>query len=272
MRFLALILGIIGCMDAFAATGRAGKINQTAQIVPQTSTNSKVESKQNTGSVPNKASATAGTSTKVAEDPEVKKKEKERDVCRANNIGIGNTFVWAAKDSNTSNYSYMVEDPKDIKNNVCFVKVQMTSLDNRVNLADIPGKYFPMGQKITCGSWVDEQDLTNRILAAKKTGRVAGTVAASVGGAGLGVGAMELFGNKLIGGKVEGQKALSDQELLRSQILVLKKSNQSEYDRIVKALDELETVCNNKALWTGTNKPSDCDAESNPFLGLRDLL
>ena len=264
MRFWALFLGLLYCMDAFSATtGRAGKINQnnSAAIVPTNSI------KQGDNGVNSQ-----NANVYIEKNADVIKKEKERDVCLANNIGIGNTFVWAAKNSDTKSYSYMIEDTKDILNNACFVKVQIASADSRVDVSDIPSKYFEMGKTITCGSWVDEQDLTKRILDAKKTGRVAGTVAAAVGGAGVGVGAMELFGNKMIGGKVEGQKALSQQELLRSQILVLKKDNKTEYERIVNALNDLEDVCKNSALWNGINKPNDCNPETNPFIGLRDLL
>lgn len=262
MHFFALILGVLCCFDAFAATGRSsvrGVANQQ----------NKYYLADNTNVAPAQEITADMTADEIAE---IKQKEKERSICQANNIGIGNTFVWAARNSKTSNYSYMVEDTDDIRNNVCFVRVQMSVTDNRIDLSDIPGKYFAMGQTIKCGSWADEGDLEQRILDAKKKGRVLGTVAASVGGAAIGVGTMELFGNKLIGGRVQGQKALEDQELLRSQILVLKKSNKAEYDKIMNALDELETVCNDNTLWNGATKPSDCDAEQNPFIGLRGLL
>lgn len=200
-------------------------------------------------------------------------KERERNICMSNNIGIGNTFVWAARDVNLNNYSTMIEDIENPENNTCYVKVSVDTRDNKIDVSDIQSKYFEMGKTITCASWADEEKLTERILEAKKGARIGGTIAATVGGAGIGVGAMELFGNKLIGGKVMGQKALEGQELLRSQILVLKKDNQSEYNRIVKALEDLESVCKDDSLWenTGMIKPSDCDV-SNPFIGLREKL
>ena len=37
-------------------------------------------------------------------------REKERLACISNNIGVGNTFVWASRYSNTANYATMVED------------------------------------------------------------------------------------------------------------------------------------------------------------------
>ena len=101
--------------------------------------------------------------------------------------------------------------------------------------------------------------------------RLAG-IPATVGGAGLGVGAMEAFGNRIIGGAVMGQKDLEGQELLRSQLLSLKKSNKTEYNKIYNALETLESECNNKSVWTGnTQPPAECDP-SNIFLGLKDKL
>ncbi|MDR0726802.1 MAG: hypothetical protein LBF37_01935, partial [Rickettsiales bacterium] len=38
------------------------------------------------------------------------KRDKEKAACISNNIGVGNTFVWASKYSNTNNYASMVED------------------------------------------------------------------------------------------------------------------------------------------------------------------
>lgn len=206
----------------------------------------------------------------VEESPIVAKKQKEREFCVSNSMG--NTFVWASNNSDTSNYSYMVEDIRDVTNNSCFVKVGMSSATGRVDLSGIKNQYFQIGQSVICGSWVDKKELEKRILDTRKSKRVWGTVAGAVGGAAVGVGTMELFGNKLIGGKVEGQKALSGQELLRSQILTLKQSNPDEYSRILKALDDLETVCNDSEVWGSANKPDDCNPENNPFLGLKNQL
>ena len=108
-----------------------------------------------------------------------------------------------------------------------------------------------MGKGITCASWVNADDMRQRILDAKKKNRVLGTVGASVGGAALGVGAMELFGNKAIGGKVMGQKALEGEQLLRSQLAVLKNENASEYNRFVSQLKTLKAECS-KEIWVGT--------------------
>ena len=178
-------------------------------------------------------------------------REKERNACMSNNVGMGNTFVWASRYSNLNNYSTMIEDVEEPENNVCFVKVDIKSNDSKIDVSDIPSKYFEMGRSITCGTWANEETLRQRILDAKKTARVWGTVGGVVGGAGIGVGAMELFGNKAIGGKVMGQKALEGEQLLRSQLAVLKNENASEYNRFVSQLKTLKAECS-KEIWVGT--------------------
>ena len=172
-------------------------------------------------------------------------REEERMLCLNNNVGIGNTFVWASRFSNTNSYASMQEDTKNPENNVCFVKVDLRSVDGAVDLSSFPSKYFQWGQNVTCGSWVNEKDLEERILDAKKQGRVLATVGGALGGAAVGVGAMELFGNKLIGGKVEGQKnkKLSDTEKLRSQLLVLKKENVSRFNSLMADVRKLKEFC-----------------------------
>ena len=179
-----------------------------------------------------------------APEPQVDTREAERNACINNNIGMGNTFVWASKYSNTSNYANMVEDVTNPQNNVCFVKVDIKSNDeSRVSASGLESKYFVWGDNIECGSWVDKNVVEKRILDAKKSNRVTGIVLSSVGGAAVGVGAMELFGNKLIGGKVQGQKALSEQELYRSQLLVMKEKNLSQYNKYVENLKTIKQAC-----------------------------
>ena len=148
----------------------------------------------------------------------------------------------------------MVEDTENPDNNVCFVRVELKSNDNRINVSDMQGQYFQMGQNITCGSWVDEAKLEQRILDAKKSARTWATVGGAVGGAAIGVGSMELFGNKLIGGAVQGQKALEGTKLLKSQLLVLKKDNKSEYSKIISDLKSIKADCDKV---TG-EKPDTC--------------
>lgn len=196
-------------------------------------------------------------------------REKEKAACVQNNIGIGNTFVWASRYSNINDYSTMIEDVENPENNTCFVKVSLKSADTKIDLGDIKPKYFEMGRDITCGSWVDEDKIEKRILDAKKNVRTWATVGGAVGGAALGVGSMELFGNKLIGGDVQGQKDLEKKptELLRSQLLALKKDDDPKYNEVKKYLDGLNKACNElKEL--GGDLPEECNYEFEKLLKL----
>lgn len=169
----------------------------------------------------------------------------EKNACIANNTGTNNTFVWAAKSSDTSNYTYMVEDTDKPENNACFVKIEIKTTDSNIDLSDIKPIYYQMAENITCGSWVDRELIKQRILDGKKASRTWGAIAGAVGGAGVGVGAMELFGNKAIGGKVEGQKntSLSQEDVLRSQLLALKKDNLYQYNTLKKQIEILKAEC-----------------------------
>ncbi len=194
-------------------------------------------------------------------------REKEKAACINNNIGVGNTFVWASRYSNSNNYASMVEDTQNPEDNICFVKVELRSDDPKISVSDIPSQYFEMGRDITCGSWADEENLRQRILDAKKTARTWATVGGVVGGAGIGVGSMELFGNRLIGGSVEGQKNtnLSAEDRMRSQLLVLKQENKQEFDKFKQALQTLKTECE-KNIWNGTEKPAECSQYNYEYL------
>lgn len=197
--------------------------------------------KNNTSDVKDKT--TTGDKSQVEEQKDMR--EREKAACMQNNIGVGATFVWASKYSNTSDYNLMREDVENPENNVCFVKVDLKSNDARVDVADIEPRYFAMGDTITCGQWVNKEDLRQRILDAKKSGRTWATIGGAVGGAGIGVGAMELFGNELIGGAVEGQanKDLSSTELLCSQMKELKNTETSKYDEIKNLVTSLDENC-----------------------------
>ena len=200
-------------------------------------------------------------------EPEKDRREKEKAACIQNNIGVGNMFVWASRYSNINDYSTMIEDTENPENNTCFVKVSLKSADPKIDLGDIKSQYFEMGRDITCGSWVDEDKIEKRILDAKKNVRTWATVGGAVGGAAVGVGSMELFGNRLIGGAVEGQKALSDDELLRSQLLVLNKDKPAQYNEIMKHLKSLKTACEDSSVWVdGANKPDECDTIKYDYL------
>lgn len=220
-----------------------------------------------------------GTAADLAVKPEEMKpadkvdmREKERAACLNNNIGIGNTFVWASRYSNLNDYSTMVEDVEEPENNTCFVRVELKSNDAKISVADIAGKYYEMGKNIACGEWADYDMLKGRILDAKKSARTWATVGGAVGGAAVGVGAMELFGNSLIGGAVQGQKQFKEGsiELLRSQLAVLKKDNKVEYDKFIRHLRILKTECENK-VWDGRTD-EEKDALCGEYDGIFDLV
>lgn len=211
------------------------------------------------------ASNAAGDSSNADKD----RREKERAACLGNNIGIGNTFVWASRYSNTNNYASMVEDTANPENNTCFVKVELRSDDAKISVADIPAQYYEMGRDITCGEWADKSKIEKRILDAKKSGRTWGTVGGVVGGAGVGVGMMELFGNKVIGGKVEGQKnkKLSENERLRSQLLAEKDSD--DYKKFMRYMRVLRDECERTDVTWANGKPEECtEYDYNYFLNL----
>ena len=202
------------------------------------------------------------------EKPAVDNREKEKAACLNNNIGVGNTFVWASRYSNTSSYASMIEDVEHPENNTCFVKVEIRSDDSRIQVSDIPAKYFEWGTNITCGSWADEEKLRKRILDAKKSARTWGTVAGAVGGAAVGVGIMELFGNRLIGGAVQGQKSLSGDALLRSQLLALRKESGSDYDEFVRQVKILKAQCEDD-IWKDAAEselPEGCTFDFDTFI------
>ena len=253
-KFLSFIIGCFVVSGALAAPGGRARTSMANQMdVASRATVSRNEisamAATNAKSATNK-SVSAPVAAPVTE-PQGKEQqddviEKARRTCLSNNIGVGNTFVWASRYSNLSEYSTMVEDIDTPENNTCFVRVGLVSDDERIDLSDIEDKYFEMGKTITCGSWVAEEEMRQRILDAKKKVRVWSTVGASVGGAALGVGAMELFGNKLLGkgiSSVEGQKGLQGAAQKRSQLLVLQKENKASYDTVIANLTNLKGQC-----------------------------
>lgn len=259
-----LCFAIAGISADAAEVGRA---SMAAQYAPGRAVASK---NQISGVI--RAADTATTTASTTASVTSNTKDVEKMTCINNNIGVGNTFVWASRYSNPWAYSSLIEDTENPDNNLCFVRVELKSADSKISISDIEPAYYPMGTSITCGSWV-RVDLERRILDAKKSARTWGTIAGAVGGAGIGVGAMELFGNKLIGGAVEGQRALSEEELLRAQILTLKQNNDPQYAQFKAALAQLKADCETKVdasgnavatggtdLWAagGEAKPEEC--------------
>lgn len=197
--------------------------------------------------------------------PAVNNREKEKAACINNNIGVGNTFVWASRYSNSNNYASMVEDTENPDNNICFVKVEIKSNDPKISVSDVPSRYFEMGRDITCGDWADEGVLRQRILDAKKSARTWATVGGVVGGAGVGVGIMELFGNRWIGGSVEGQKDLTGDERLLSHLLVLKRDKDPQYNDFIEALETMQKEC--KSIQSaGAELPDECKSYNYEYL------
>lgn len=261
---------VLSCVafDAVAAqSGRPAMSNKIMSAPRYTASinqlNGAMAPSMNTTSVTNDTTdarvTVSSDEREIVTTPQIDMHEAERNACVNNNIGVGNTFVWASRYSNTGNYSGMVEDVANPQNNVCFVRVELKSDDeSRVSVADVAPRYFMWGENIECGSWANKKDLEQRILDAKKGNRIAGIVASSVGGAAVGVGAMELFGNKLIGGKVEGQKNknLSDVQVYRSQLLTLKEKNPGQYQEYVKSLKTIKKACDGQLI---EDTDFDCD-------------
>ena len=238
-------------MPAFGA-GRSMVANERAAsrtVIAPGKFNSSL--KNNTGLVSGIVATNTNDANRVAvvdDEPQPAKdnRAKERLACVSNNIGVGNTFVWASRNSNTSNYASMVEDTENPENNVCFVLVGMRSDDSRINVSDIQPRYFELGQNIACGSWIDDAKMQARILDAKKTARTLGTIGGAVGGAGVGVGAMELFGNKLIGGAVMGQQQYEENTTgwFVAKANELKQTNKKDdYNKFVEYVENLRTEC-----------------------------
>lgn len=265
-KLLVMFVVLSVSLPAVAATGR-GRASMANQMDARVSvTQKQIGGIVTTNSVVSEDAATEDVaqdesiveSEQVIEEQTKDMREREKAACIQNNIGVGATFVWASKYSNSADYNSMIEDVEFPENNVCFVKVGIKSNDSRIDVSDIPTKYFVMGENITCGQWTNADKLKSRILDAKKKGRTWATVGGVVGGAGVGVGAMELFGNKLIGGPVEGQADMEGTELLCSQMKVLKQEKSSKYNDIIDALKEMQKYCEDTSLWTDA-KPENCE-------------
>ncbi len=269
-KLLVMFVILSVSLPAVAATGR-GRASMANQMDARVSvTQKQIGGIVTTNSVVSEEAATEDVaqdesiveSEQVIEEQTKDMREREKAACIQNNIGVGATFVWASKYSNSADYNSMIEDVEFPENNVCFVKVGIKSNDSRIDVSDIPTKYFVMGENITCGQWTNADKLKSRILDAKKKGRTWATVGGVVGGAGVGVGAMELFGNKLLSNagveSVEGQAALDGDELLCSQMKVLKQEKPSKYDEIIDALKEMQKYCEDTSLWEITSVPDGC--------------
>lgn len=235
-RFVSIFVLSLVSFGAFAANNSRPAMSNKIMSAPRYTAS--INQLNGTG-----AAVKTTITTTVEEEPKVDMREEERNACINNNIGIGNTFVWASRYSDTSNYATMVEDTEKPENNVCFVRVELKSDDtSRVSVSDIPAKYFMWGETIECGSWADAKDMEKRILDARKGARIGGIVASTVGGAGLGVGAMELIGSTGAIKGWKGQQELDGTQLYRS-ILKSYDVDSEEYKNIIHALNVIKQAC-----------------------------
>lgn len=261
-KTLYFLLGILITMPTFAAREmqRATVVGVTRNMAGATLANDKKSSlKWNQANFTEKLSVEEISTDEPVTPTGRDTREAERTACISNNLGADATFVWASKNSDPTNYATMIEDVQNPENNVCFARVDISSKDIAVNLSDFQSRYFPINSTVTCGDWVNHADLEKRILDAKKTTRTLATIGGAVGGAGIGVGAMELGGNKLLAKSsklkgLQGQKALSEDELFVSQLKIMKTDNPDQYARIVSQLEALGDAC--KKL----NNNNDCNA------------
>ncbi len=244
MRFFVPLILALAVMDVASAANSAGRGRVSMADQMMAAPRATVSKNQiNAMAAANHKSSLAVTPEVMQPAEKIDMREDEKNACIGNNVGVGNTFVWASRYSNTDNYSMMLEDTESPENNTCFVRVELKSRDPKIDVSDFEAKYYEMGQNIKCAEWVEEEDLRQRILDAKKSKRAWATVGGAVGGAAVGVGAMELFGNKIIGGKVEGQKGMDEKQFIISNIHKQKEQDSAKYNAFVKDIKDLKESC-----------------------------
>jgi hypothetical protein len=136
------------------------------------------------------------------------------------------------------------EVPED---NMCYTLVSMKSSEIRDMGRFFPPRYFPTGRSLTCGVWLDGSAVDDAILDAKKGSRVGWTIAASIGGAALGVTGAEVVGHTLAKDTfMQGQKALQrndEKAFLESKLGEKKDDEKDDIIAYVKAMQELQKLC-----------------------------
>lgn len=275
---LSCIVSMLCVLDAWAIsapTASSRRPNQTSTARGSVSwAHLPMTSQQTTPTPPTESKPDVET-PEITPTPEPtpmpKPTNPERDACLARAATTFDTYVWASKNSNPTSYYSMREDTSNPDNNACFIKVSVTNTDERIDTHDIPSRYFMVGQRAKCGDWLDEQDLEQRILDATKKGRIAGAVATSLVSAGVGVGiaegAMKIAENKGSTSKLMGQKNLTDKDLLKSQLLKLRRTAPTQYNELIEAMKILDRNCDEE--WTNNNcKPVACDETKNLFRNL----
>jgi hypothetical protein len=268
MRFFVPLILALAVMDVASAANSAGRGRVSMADQMMAAPRATVSKNQiNAMAAANHKSSLAVTPEVMQPAEKIDMREDEKNACIGNNVGVGNTFVWASRYSNTDNYSMMLEDTENPENNTCFVRVELKSRDPKIDVSDFEAKYYEMGQNIKCAEWVEEEDLRQRILDAKKSKRAWATVGGAVGGAAIGVGAMELFGNKILGGKVEGQKDkdLKDEELRITAVKTLQKENPTKYNAFVDDIKKLKAECDKQKSTDNPIVKSICEEYKNLF-------
>lgn len=250
IAFLLMAICVTGVADAAQERGRRSVMGQKIMSAPRAVASKNqlnaMAAKSDSAEKTTETAALAVTPTEMlpADKEKLEKIQKEKEVCLLNNRGVGNVYVWASRNSDISNYSTMVEDIVNPENNTCFVRVEVRTNDPRIDISDVNGKYFELNSRpITCGEWIDEAVMEKKILDAKKTGRVLGSIGIAVGSAGLGVGIMEGGLNNAIGGKLLGQKALGGSDDLVMFEANYKKLTTGEQEATKKVFCELKKAC-----------------------------
>ncbi len=250
IAFLLMAMCVAGVADAAPEQGRRSVMGQKIMAAPRavaSKNHLNAMAAKNDNGTKQEAAALAVTPNEMlpADKETIERIKKEKEVCLLNNRGVGNVYVWASRNSDIGNYATMVEDVVKPENNTCFVRVEVNSNDSRIDISDVNGKYFELNSRpITCGGWVDDAVMEKKILEAKKTGRILGTIGVAVGSAGLGVGIMEGGLNKAIGGKVQGQKASNKQlEIFEANFEALKGGEAKNAKTV---FCELQNACTSK--------------------------
>ncbi len=172
---------------------------------------------------------------------------RTKTACEDASKGRNNIFVWADVASTGKDFASLREN-KNPDKNICWVRVEVISNDPDIKTNSLPARYFQMGGGNNCGGWLNEDTVKQLVLDAKKSKRTWGTIAGVTGGAAIGVGAMELFGNRAIGGSLQGQKSLSPEELAYSNM------TDSEKDLYKQLKEKLTARCADLILAGGSSK------------------
>jgi len=171
--------------------------------------------------------------------------DADRKICQDNNKASGGAFIWASVNSGTglgvTNAGSLREDTTNRENNTCWIRVDISSTDAKIAKTAMTSAYFPANSTVTCGGWLDEEAIKKAVLDAHKGGRIAGTIGGVLGGAAIGVGAMELFGNKAIGvvDKSESIEKMSTYQLIAEA----KKTDPAVAAKLEAEVERLNTAC-----------------------------